>query len=88
MNLLLITGGSHPYDETTPVLKETMEAAGHSVTLSESSEELAGDLSGFDAIVLNTWRRPESGNDLNDAERSGFERWGVAVGAHLCRILP
>ena len=34
MNLLLITGGSHPYDETTPVLKETMEAAGHSVTLS------------------------------------------------------
>jgi len=83
MNLLLITGGSHPYDETTPVLKETMEAAGHSVNLSESSEELAGDLSGFDAIVLNTWRRPESDNDLNDAERSGFERYVANGGALL-----
>ena len=83
MNLLLITGGSHPYDETTPVLKETMEAAGHSVTLSESSEELAGDLSGFDAIVLNTWRRSESG-----IRTLCCKRWGFAVGAHLCRILP
>jgi len=36
MNLLLITGGKHPYEESTPVLQEFLEEAGHSITLSES----------------------------------------------------
>ena len=44
MNLLLITGGAHPYEETTPVLQVFLEEAGHSITLSESADELAGDL--------------------------------------------
>ena len=44
MNLLLITGGNHPYEESTPVLQEFLEEAGHSITLSESASELASDL--------------------------------------------
>ena len=58
MNLLLITGGKHPYEESTPVLQALLEQADHEVTLSESAEELSSDLSQFDVIVLNTLRQP------------------------------
>jgi type 1 glutamine amidotransferase len=85
MNLLLITGGKHPYEESTPVLQEFLEAAGHSITLSESANELSGDLSTFDAIVLNTLRQEATDNDLNDAQRSGFESY-VSSGGSLLSI--
>jgi type 1 glutamine amidotransferase len=85
MNLLLITGGKHPYEESTPVLKGFLEEAGHSIKLSESAEELSGDLSDFDAIVLNTLRQPDTNNDLDDAQRSGFEGY-VAGGGSLLSI--
>ena len=85
MNLLLLTGGSHPYEESTPVLQAFLEGAGHSVTLSESADELAGVLSGFDAIVLNTLSQDATENDLNDAQRSGFENY-VAGGGSLLSV--
>ena len=85
MNLLLLTGGSHPYEESTPVLQAFLEGAGHSVTLSESADELAGVLSGFDAIVLNTLRQDATENDLNDAQRSGFHNY-VAGGGSLLSV--
>ncbi|MBT3554226.1 MAG: ThuA domain-containing protein [Chloroflexi bacterium] len=85
MNLLLITGGKHPYEESTPVLQEFLEEAGHSITLSESANELSGDLSAFDAIVLNTLRQEATDNDLNDAQRSGFESY-VSGGGSLLSI--
>ena len=51
LKLLLITGGSHPYEETTPILEAFLEAAGHSVTVSESAAELATDaVKSFDSI--------------------------------------
>ena len=85
MNLLLLTGGSHPYEESPPVLQAFLEGAGHSVTLSESADELAGVLSGFDAIVLNTLRQDATENDLNDAQRSGFHNY-VAGGGSLLSV--
>jgi len=85
MNLLLITGGKHPYEESTPVLHEFLEEAGHSITRSESADELSGDLSAFDAIVLNTLRQQDTNNDLDDAQRSGFEGY-VAGGGSLLSI--
>ena len=85
MNLLLITGGKHPYEESTPVLQEFLEGAGHSITLSESADELSGDLSAFDAIVLNTLRQEATDNDLSDAQRSGFESY-VSGGGSLLSI--
>ena len=33
MNLLLMSGGRHPYEESTPVLKGFLESAGHTVTV-------------------------------------------------------
>jgi len=83
MNLLLITGGNHPYEESTPVLQAFLEEAGHSITLSESAYELAGDLAQFDAIVLNTLRQEASNNDLNEAQRSGFEGYVTGGGSLL-----
>lgn len=85
MNLLLITGGKHPYEKSTPVLQGFLEDAGHSITLSEYAEELAGDLSAFDAIVLNTLRQEATENDLNDAEREGFKGY-IANGGSLLSI--
>jgi type 1 glutamine amidotransferase len=83
MNLLLITGGKHPYEESTPVLQAFLEEAGHSITLSESAYELAGDLAQFDAIVLNTLRQEASNNDLNEVQRSGFEGYVTGGGSLL-----
>ncbi len=87
MDLLLITGGRHPYHETTPVLKEFLEKAGHAVTLSESAEELSapGGLSSFKAIVLNTLRQAPSGNELPDAKREGLRKY-VSAGGGLVSV--
>ena len=84
-NLLLLTGGSHPYDETTPVMTEFLTDAGHGVDVSESAEELEGDLSGYDAIVLNTLRQEMTDNDLNDNQRSGFKDY-VSEGGGLVSV--
>ena len=85
--LLLITGGSHPYDETTPVMNEFLAEAGHDVNISESAEELECDLSGYDAIVLNTLRQPATDNDLTEAQRNGLMGYvwtgGGLVSVHI-----
>ncbi len=87
MKLLLLTGGSHPYEETTPVLTEFLQGAGHEVTVSESANELAGSLEGFNAIVLNTRRNPAADNDLSDEQRNGLkgyvENGGGLVSVHI-----
>ena len=83
--LLLITGGSHPYDETTPVMNEFLTEAGHNVHVSESAEELEGDLSGYDAIVLNTLRQPATDNDLSEAQRDGLMGY-VWIGGGLVSV--
>ena len=57
MKLLLMSGGSHPYEESTPVLKGFLESAGHDVTLREDAEALTdGTLDSSDALVFNTLR--------------------------------
>lgn len=87
MNLLLLTGGKHPYEETTPVMTDFLQEANHSVTVSESASELSGSLDAFDAIVLNTLRQPDTDNDLPDAERNGLKSYvesgGGLVSVHI-----
>ncbi len=70
--LLLLTGGRHPYEETTPVITEFLSNAGHDLDVSESAAQLNGDLSGYDAIVLNTLRQEMTENDLSEGERDAL----------------
>ena len=57
MNLLLLSGGSHPYHESTPVLLDFLRAAGHEVQMTEDAGILATeDMLEFDALVFNTRR--------------------------------
>ncbi len=88
MKLLLITGGRPPYPETTPILSRFLRAAGHTVNVSKSAKELAlKTLPGYDAIVLNTRRRPDSDNDLTGPQREGLksyvENGGGPVSVHI-----
>jgi type 1 glutamine amidotransferase len=83
MNLLLITGGKHPYEESTPVLQALLEQADHEVTLSESAEELSADLSQFNVIVLNTLRQGETDNEFNESQRAGFDKYVLNGGSLL-----
>jgi type 1 glutamine amidotransferase len=58
MRLLLITGGLHPFNQTTPVNTKTLRDGGHTVRVTESAKELSGPAMGtYDAVILNTWRR-------------------------------
>ena len=87
MRLLLITGGFHPFHETTPVITKLLRDAGHTVRVTKTARELAGpSMSGYDAIVLNSWRRNlteeqtaslrlsyPAGDENNDAQRAGLK---------------
>ena len=90
MRLLLITGGFHPYHLTTPVNTRTLRKGGHTVRVTRSAKELAEpSMVGYDAIVLNTWRRNQfveeaeglrrsypggdPNNDLSEAQRAGLK---------------
>ena len=60
MKLLVMSGGGHPYHESTPVLLEFLEDAGHAVETTEDSDFLLSDgMAEFDALVVNTRREQE-----------------------------
>jgi hypothetical protein len=58
MKLLVLSGGRHPCQESTPILGAFLRAAGHEVTITEDAAVLAhaADLAGYDALVFNTCR--------------------------------
>ena len=73
MNLLVISGGRHPYEESTPVLEEFLKAAGHKVAVTEDAGVLAdaGGMGQYDALVFNTLREGET--TLTKDEQSGMK---------------
>mgnify|MGYP001175671109 FL=1 len=75
MKLLVLSGGRHPYEESTPVLEGFLKSAGHDVTVTEDASVLAGDLSGYDALVFNT--RRESLPNFADLRMSAGEQDGM-----------
>ena len=97
MKLLVISGGRHPYHESTPILGDFLSKAGHEVTITEDPAILANaaDMSGFDALVFNTRREniPDFGDlALSTAEQDGlknFIRSGKAfICLHISTCLP
>lgn len=60
MNILVVSGGDHPYQETTPLLLGFLGEAGHKVTMTEDSSELTSPtLETYDVIIFNTRREGE-----------------------------
>ncbi len=74
MKLLVITGGRHPYEESTPVLEGFLKGAGHDVTVSEDASVLADSagMNAYDALVFNT--RRENAADFAELELSRGEQ--------------
>lgn len=89
MNLLVLTGGRHPYGESTPILKDFLTAAGHNVTVTEDGSVLANPaaLSGYDALVFNTRREnlPDFGNlSFSPAEQNGLKEFVRSGKGFVC----
>lgn len=97
MKLLVLSGGRHPYQESTPILGDFLSKAGHEATITEDAAVLAHatDLAGYDALVFNTRREalPDVADlTLSTAEQEGlkaFIRSGKGfVCLHISTCLP
>ncbi len=75
MKLLVLSGGRHPYEESTPVLGDFLKSGGHEVTITEDASVLASDMNGYDALVFNT--RRENVANFGDLRMSGKEQFGM-----------
>ena len=77
MKLLVITGGRHPYEESTPILESFLKSAGHEVTVTEDASTLADEagMSAYDALVFNT--RRENAADFAEMKLSEAAQNGI-----------
>ncbi len=80
MKLLVLSGGRHPYHESTPVLEGFLGAAGHQVTVTEDATVLTqpAAMEAYDALVFNTRREniPDFGDwALSQAEQEGLQAY-------------
>ncbi|HAJ00069.1 MAG TPA: hypothetical protein DCL97_05305, partial [Dehalococcoidia bacterium] len=97
MKLLVISGGRHPYEESTPVLETFLKAAGHELTVTEDASVLgrAAELNGYDALVFNTRREDIAGFGdwaLSTDEQNGMKAYINSgkgfVCLHISTCLP
>ena len=97
MKLLVISGGRHPYEESTPVLNEFLQAAGHEVTVTEDASVLAdaSQMGGYDALVFNTRRENVTGAPdlrMSPGEQTGMKNFISSgkgfVCIHIAGCLP
>ena len=80
MKLLVMSGGRHPYEESTPVLEGFLKGAGHEVTITEDASILADatGMNAYDALVFNTRREnvPDFGDwELQTSEKEGLKSY-------------
>ena len=77
MKLLVITGGRHPYEESTPILESFLNSAGHDVTVTEDASVLADEagMGVYDALVFNT--RRENAADFAEMKLPESARNGI-----------
>ena len=91
MKLLVLSGGRHPYHESTSVLLSFLREKGHEVTMTEDARELVSpDLSDYDAIVFNT-RRPDELTLARDEQHRltlFVGKGGGLVVIHIASVRP
>lgn len=91
MKLLVVSGGRHPYHESTPVLLGFLREAGHDVTITEDTRDLVSpDLAAYDAIVFNTRRTDELTLARNEQHRLTLfvGKGGGLVVIHIAGVRP
>lgn len=97
MKLLVVSGGRHPYEESTPVLETFLHGAGHDVTVTQNPAVLGhtSEMRQYDALVFNTRRENLPDFDeltLSKPEQDGmkdFIRSGKGfVCLHISTCLP
>ncbi len=89
MKVLVISGGRHPYEESTPILETFLTGAGHDVTVTEDASPLADGsaMSGYDALVFNTRREnvPDFGDwTLTESQMQGLKDYVSGGGGFVC----
>jgi type 1 glutamine amidotransferase len=89
MKLLVVSGGRHPYEQSTPILEGFLRAAGHEVTVTEDASVLAraADMNAHDALVFNTRREklPDFGDlTLSRAEQDGLKAFIGSGKGFIC----
>ena len=84
MNLLVISGGRHPYEESTPVLGKFLEAAGHKIAITEDCGVLADEtrMSMYDVLLFNTLR--EGDTALTKREQTGLKNFIASGNGFVC----
>jgi type 1 glutamine amidotransferase len=84
MNLLIISGGKHPYEESTPILERFLKSAGHDVTVHWEASILgdAVEMGQYDALVFNTLRTNETA--LNKDEQDGMKNFILSGKGFIC----
>ena len=89
MKVLVMSGGRHPYEESTPILEGFLKGAGHDVTVVEDATVLADSsgMSAYDALVFNTRREnlPDFGDwELQDSEKEGLRSYIKSGNGFVC----
>ena len=89
MKVLVISGGRHPYEESTPILESFLKGAGHDVTVTEDASPLADGsaMGGYDALVFNTRREnvPDFGDwTLSESQMQGLKDYVSGGGGFVC----
>ena len=84
MELLVLSGGRHPYEESTPVLTRFLIEAGHTITVTQDASVLsdADRMGGYDALVFNTLRAGEM--TLSDDEQAGMKNFISSGKGFVC----
>ena len=83
MNLLVLSGGNHPYQESTPVLLEFLRQDGHEVQVTEDSTTLTTEgVAEFDALIFNT--RRELDLTLTREEQVALTQFIGSGGGFIC----
>ena len=84
MELLVLSGGRHPYEESTPVLTGFLIEAGHTITVTQDASVLsdADRMSGYDALVFNTLRAGEM--TMSEDEQAGMKNFISSGKGFVC----
>ena len=89
MKVLVMSGGRHPYEESTPILEGFLKGAGHDVTITEDASILsdATGMSAYDALVFNTRREnlPDFGQwELQAPQKEGLKSYIKSGKGFVC----